>query len=102
MQKNKYTLKLSEKADHYYNNIQTYTFNVYGGAQLEKYSQMIDKALDAIMSDPNLLGHQREDLPLGYLAYHVGRHIIIYRVNDDIIHVLAILHDRMNFKEQDF
>ena len=44
-----------------------------------------------------MLGHWRPDIPQTHKAYNAGEHIIVYRVEDQTVYVVAILHSRMDF-----
>ena len=74
----KYTLELSAEAYDDLVDIQNYTFTTHGETQLNKYEELLDKAMIHILEYP-LSGHTRDDVPKGYLTWNVGEHVIIYR-----------------------
>lgn len=51
--------------------------------------------LQAISRNPQL-GHPRTDLPTTHLAYLVGSHVIVYRIQAESIGIVRILHQRMS------
>jgi toxin ParE1/3/4 len=88
-------LKLSPKARQDFVDILRHTGETWGQNQLLVYRDKINDALEAIGHNPEL-GHCHNDLPSTHLAYLVGSHIIIYRINADIIGIVRILHQRMS------
>jgi len=87
-------IKLSPRARQDFVDILRYTGETRGTEQLAVYQDKIDKALQMIGHNPQL-GHRREDLPPPHLAYPVGSHVIIYRIFEDYLGVVRILHQRM-------
>lgn len=88
-------VKLSRKARQDFIDILRYTGETWGPNQLEVYRDKIDEALQAIGRNPEL-GHTREDLPPTHRAYLVGAHVVVYRLEDQGIGVVRILHQRMS------
>ena len=96
-EKDVYVLELSAEAYDDLLNIQNYTFLHFGEVQWNKYSSLLDEAFSFLSEHP-FGGSQREDLPLGYQAWKVGEHIIVYRIEGTIIYIVRVLHGRMNFR----
>lgn len=88
-------LRLSPKARQDFTDILRYTGETWGKDQLFAYRDKLNDVLEALRHNP-LLGHRREDLPPPLLAYLVGSHVVVYRVNTDDIGVARILHQRMS------
>jgi toxin ParE1/3/4 len=88
-------VRLSKKARQDFIDILRYTGQSWGPNQLEIYRDKIDDALQAISRNPEL-GHTREDLPTTHRAYLVGAHVVVYRLEDQGIGVVRILHQRMS------
>jgi toxin ParE1/3/4 len=88
-------IRLSKKARQDFIDILRYTGQSWGPNQLEIYRDKIDDALQAISRNPEL-GHTREDLPTTHRAYLVGAHVVVYRLEDQGIGVVRILHQRMS------
>lgn len=88
-------LKLSPNSRQDFIDILRYTGETWGQAQLLAYRDKINDALQAISQNPQL-GHERSDLPAKHLAYLVGSHVIVYRVDADSLGVVRILHQRMS------
>lgn len=99
--KNEYVLELSQEAYDDLFNIQNYTYAMHGEQQWREYGELLDSALLHISKHP-FSGHGRPDLPTGYLAWNAGEHIMIYRVEREIIYLVRVLHGRMDFTFQSF
>ena len=56
---------------------------------------MLDEAVKSIGENPNL-GHGSTDLSPTHRLYLVGSHVIVYRIQDDLISVVRVLHQRMS------
>ncbi|NJR15043.1 MAG: type II toxin-antitoxin system RelE/ParE family toxin [Calothrix sp. CSU_2_0] len=96
---NFYTLYISERAKNDYQKIQRYTRDFYGKEQVLKYSALIKHCFAKITENP-MLGHTRPDIPQRYKAYNAGKHIIVYRIEEQMVYVVAILHGSMDFSDQ--
>ena len=100
MAKKKYTVQLSERAQKDFKAIQRYTLKRYGEKQVLQYSTMMKTGIENIAKNPTLYGHSRPDIPERYRSHQVGEHSIIYRVDKNNIFIVAILHGRMDFRNQ--
>lgn len=89
-----YTLELTEEAQADFEDILAFTKIRWGEEQQQKYAALLNEALRQLEADPRL-GRRRQGLPKGYKLYHAGRHYIAYRVENQVIYVARILHDRM-------
>jgi toxin ParE1/3/4 len=88
-------VRLSRKARQDFIDILRYTGETWGPKQLVVYRDKIDDALQAVGRNPDL-GHKRDDLLPTHRAYPVGAHVVVYRVEDQGIGVVRILHQRMS------
>ena len=79
--------------------IQQYTFQEYGETKWQSYGDDLNQALNHILQHP-LSGHVRNDIPNGYLAWSVRSHIMIYRIEGEVIYLVRVLHQRMDFRFQ--
>jgi toxin ParE1/3/4 len=91
-----YKVIITETATEDLISILEYTFKKFGEAQLEKYKFSIQEQTNLLAISPKL-GHKRDDIPLNCLALKVGSHFLIYRIENQIIFILRILHQRMDF-----
>jgi plasmid stabilization system protein ParE len=100
MAKRKYAVQLSERAQKDFKAIQRYTLKRYSEKQVLKYSKMIKSGIEHINENPALYGHSRPDIPERYKSHQVGEHSIIFRVDENKIFIVAILHGSMDFRNQ--
>ncbi len=91
-----YTLEISHEAYDDLIDIQNYTFQEYGENQWERYSIILEQALEHILKYP-FSGHLREDVPKDYLTWQVEEHVFIYRIDTGTIYLVRVLHKKMNF-----
>jgi plasmid stabilization system protein ParE len=56
---------------------------------------LIDRALRRLRQLPSL-GRPRDDLFAGCGGLQVEHHVIFYRVDDTVIRIIRILHERMD------
>lgn len=89
-------LKASEKD---LDEIWNYTFNNWGENQANKYLLQLKKRLVYLSNNPDL-GQKRDYISPGLFGYHEGRHLILYRKENDGIVIIRVLHDRMNVIER--
>jgi len=75
-----------------------YTGETWGENQLLAYRKMLDEAVKSIGENPNL-GHGSTDLSATHRMYLVGSHVIVYRIQDDLISVVRVLHQRMSLTQ---
>jgi toxin ParE1/3/4 len=92
----RYILEISDEAYDDLIDIQNYTLLEYGESQMGKYSDILEQALEHILHYP-LSGHSRKDVPEKYLTWQVEEYILIYRVENNIIYLVRVLHKKMNF-----
>ena len=93
-------LRLSFPARADIRDILLYTFQHYGKRQQDVYYLALCEGLELIGANPGL-GHSRPDLPEPYKAYIVRKHVMVYKVKQDMVYVARILHARMDFPNQD-
>ena len=96
---------LGSEAEKDFVRILAYTRDIFGPRQEAIYETTILDALAELDSGPEVLGSvARDDLRPGIRSLHVtrhrrrGRHVIIYRTrHENVIDVIRILHDAMDF-----
>lgn len=87
--------RLSRLAEFDLEDIFDYTVKHWSVDQAERYLADIRAALDGLVAGVKL-GRKRPDVADGYLSYLVGAHLIIYRVEADLIRVVRVLHAAMD------
>ncbi len=93
----KYSLELSEEAYDDLVNIQNYTYTNFGEKGWKLYGEALDQCLLQVLEHPHS-GHKRKDIPDKYLCWNVREHVLIYRIENEVIYVVRVLHKRMNFR----
>lgn len=96
MSDHKYILEISNEAEDDLTDIQSYTFKEFGEKQWEKYSLLLEQGLEHILCFP-YSGHVRKDIPKNYLSWPVEEHIMIYRIEGELVYLIRVLHKKMNF-----
>lgn len=96
----KYTIQLSARAEKDFKAIQRYTLKTYGEKQVWIYTGMLKEGIQRLEENPALYGHTRPDIPQTYRAYKIAEHSLIYRIEDRMVYLVAILHGNMNFPSQ--
>ncbi len=86
-------LELSQRAKEDFRDLLSYTLTTLGESQLAKYRASINDALRVILRNPSA-GRPSVKPTLKVLA--VEHHRIFYRISDDTIFVVRILHERMD------
>ena len=89
-------LRLSFPARADIRDILLYTFQHYGKRQQDVYYVALCEGLELIGA-----WAFRPDLPEPYKAYIVRKHVMVYKVKQDMMYVARILHARMDFPNQD-
>ncbi|HPG07117.1 MAG: type II toxin-antitoxin system RelE/ParE family toxin [Saprospiraceae bacterium] len=91
-----YRLIISGEAYDDLKDVLNFAYTEFGEGQWNNYKNILDNALRQLLNNP-LIGRYREDLPQPYRALLAGLHVLIYRVQDETIYVIRILHQRMDF-----
>jgi toxin ParE1/3/4 len=92
-------LALSSLAEQDLIGIARYTLDTWGERQLEKYRSLLNQAFLDLARDPKRSRTKpRPELFSGCRSYHVGSHIILYRVNEDRIEIARVLHESMELE----
>jgi len=89
------TFEAKDDLKHIFNN----TFNHCGEVQWKKYSSEIDASLILLKKNPDI-GFKRSDIPDTCKSYPVLQHIIVYKIIDETIYIIRVLHKKMNFNYQ--
>lgn len=77
--------------------IWNYTANRWGLEQAETYTRQLWSRIQAVAANPSL-GRECDEVRAGYRQYPSGSHILFYRLTDDGVEVVRILHERMDYE----
>lgn len=83
--------RLSESARQDLISIRDYTRETWGRAQAVKYLAQLEQRLEWLAANPNL-GRGRDEVRQGYFSFPEERHMIFYRIAENCIEVLGIVH----------
>jgi len=98
MSKNKY--RISEQAIKDLNDIWVYTFYKWSKEQADRYYDLIIGEIEFI-ADNYLIGKSAEQTRKNYRMSRIKSHLIFYRkVDDEIVEIVRILHQRMDIKNR--
>lgn len=98
MSKNKY--RISEQAIYDLNDIWIYTLNKWSKEQADRYYDLIISEIEFI-SDNFHTGKSVEQTRKNYRVTKIKSHLVFYRkVDNAIVDVVRILHQRMNIKKR--
>ncbi len=87
--------RLSRRAELDLEDIFDHTVTHWSFEQANRYISDIRAALAGLVEGIKI-GRKRPDVAKGYLCYLVGAHLIIYRVEDEIVRVVRVLHASMD------
>ena len=98
MSKNKY--RISQQAIEDLDKIWIYTLNKWSKEQADRYYDLIMAEIDFI-ADNYLIGKSAELTRKNYRVTKIKSHLIFYRkVENEIVEIVRILHQRMDIKKR--
>jgi toxin ParE1/3/4 len=98
MSKNKY--RISKQAIDDLNNIWVYTFQKWSKEQADRYYDLIIEEIEFV-ADNFMTGKSAEQTRENYRVAKIKSHLIFYRkVENEIVEVVRILHQRMDLKNR--
>jgi toxin ParE1/3/4 len=91
-------LRLSPAAAEDLENILQFTMETWGVITYEEYLLSFQQVFDTICHDPSsALSKERGELFADCRSIRSGRHIVFFRLKNNTIEIVRILHDRMDF-----
>jgi toxin ParE1/3/4 len=97
MKKNKY--RISNQVVEDINNIWIYTFNKWSKEQADRYYDLIIKEIEFV-SDNFMMGKSVEETRKNYRVTKIKSHLIFYKkLENEIVEIVRILHQRMDVKK---
>jgi toxin ParE1/3/4 len=70
----------------------------WGAARAERYTREIQRAVETVANDPRR-GRPCDEIRDGYFRFAVGSHLLFYRRRADVVDIVRILHQRMDFDQ---
>jgi toxin ParE1/3/4 len=74
-----------------------YTVRMWDEDQAERYLRLLNVGFIDLTIQPDL-GRSCDAIRQGYRVFRVGSHVIFYRVINDNIEVVRVLHQSMDFE----
>jgi|SRR5665647_405798 len=93
------TYVISKKAVSDLEEIWLYTVEKWSVEQADRYYNLIFDEIDYICKNENA-GKPMEHVRKGYRASKVKFHLIFYKVSNDIIEIVRVLHERMDIENR--
>ena len=93
--RNKRHVKITAPALSDIEQIAAYTFKQWGMQKTETYVSQIDLTVQAIADNP-ALGRARIGVPEAIKGRKSGSHVVFYRVQEETIYIVRILHESMD------
>ena len=86
---------LSPAAQSDLDSIWDYSLRHWGEAQAETYTRSIRAACEALAKG-TLVSRSAEEIRAGYRKAAVGSHVMFFRIRDDVVEIMRILHQSMD------
>ncbi len=94
----KATYYLSPLAQIDLDKISDYTADRWGREQARSYTRQFTQCFKLLAEKPNK-GRACPEVRNNYYKYNCGSHFIFYRLSDNGIGIVRILHERMDFRQ---
>lgn len=89
-----FEIRKSKQAEIDFEDIWLYSYHKWGVAQADGYYDELIEAIAKLTDNPHI-GKSRDTLRTDYRSLQVKRHIVYYRVENQIINIIRVLHDSM-------
>ena len=86
---------ISPRAKQDLKDIYAYTLQSWGDKKADSYLSNIKDSFLQLLDNPKI-GRERLDVQSDLRSINVEKHVIFYKINDSAIHVLGVLHCRMD------
>ena len=90
---------ISKKALSDLEKIWLYTVEKWSLEQAERYYALIFEEIRFICNKPNS-GRKMDHVRIGYRAAKIKSHLIFYKVENETIQIIRILHERMDIENR--
>ena len=89
------SIHVNESAESDLIGIWRYTCEQWGELQADKYLDELDSGIRKLADNPES-GMRRDFVREGYRVLFVGSHAVYYTVTPDTVHIIRVLHGRMD------
>ena len=91
--------RLTPRAERDLEEIWRYTAEQWSSEQAETYVDGLIDAMEILAENPSR-GRVADDIRKGYRRRNAGAHVIFFKLADDGIVIVRVLHQRMDFDSQ--
>ena len=91
-------LEITQAALEDLRSVRAYTLETWGSAQEQAHLESIWKRFGEIMADPRLFRFRNDLFKHCQLAAE-GKHVILFRVDEDALQIVRVLHSAMDFRK---
>lgn len=91
--------QLTNKAYADLKNIAKYTQTTWGFEQRKEYLSRLDQSFHLISENVGI-GKKCDYIREGYFSHPVGRHLVFYCIEEEIVTIVRILHQSMDVERQ--
>jgi toxin ParE1/3/4 len=91
--------QLTNKAYADLKSIAKYTQTTWGVEQHKEYLSRLDQSFHLIAENVGI-GRNCDYIREGYFSYPVGKHLVFYHVEDEVVTIVRILHQSMDVERQ--
>lgn len=95
----RYQIILSPRSKADLADIYAYTLQSWGKAQADTYLDKIEQSFNQLLDNPQM-GRERSDVKDGYRCLNIEKHVLFYKMVKTEIHILGVLHSRMDAVNQ--
>jgi toxin ParE1/3/4 len=88
---------LSRRAQADIEQIWNYTAARWDEEQADRYVRILHEGIEAVARDPRR-GRPCDNIRVGYRKYPVGSHVLFFQMLEGAVHVVRVLHQRMDFE----
>ena len=76
-----------------------YTYENWSHQQADKYYEILIEKIEEIASRPHI-GRNYERIKVGLKGVAIKSHIVFYRIENDIVEIIRVLHQRMDLENR--
>jgi toxin ParE1/3/4 len=88
---------LSPRASADIEEIWDYTERRWDADQAERYSRVLKEGIEQVARDPRR-GRPCDHIRSGYRKYPIGSHVLFFRVLEERVEIVRVLHQHMDFE----
>ncbi|MGE4557124.1 MAG: type II toxin-antitoxin system RelE/ParE family toxin [Desulfovibrionaceae bacterium] len=91
--------RLTNRAYDDLKNIARYTQTTWGIEQRNEYLSRLDQSFRVIAENVKI-GRNCDHIKEGYCSYSVGKHLVFYKIDNETVLIVRVLHQSMDIESQ--